>query len=316
MLIKITLTILLLLLCFYPYAFATNAVMLDKIVAIVNKEAITWSELYKTMEFELAESHKDLSQQDKIKLMKENEKTFLEILIDMRLKLQEAQRLGLLVSNDEVEKAVSGIKAKYAMTDELFIEALRREGFTIEEYKQKLKERIIITRLIDQEVRGKIVIEEEMINQYLEKKKDLIKRSESFNISHIFVKKTNNRKADEEKAKDIYNKIKGGEDFSQVAKHYSEDLTATYGGELGVIKREDLSQDFARVLSKMKAGEVSEPFWSERGIHILKLNSVVVTDNIPQLKEQAKRELFEERFNRLYKNWLKGLRESAYIQLL
>ncbi|MCX7914390.1 MAG: peptidylprolyl isomerase [Thermodesulfovibrionales bacterium] len=300
----------------YSSVFAKSAIMLDRVVAIVNREAITWSELYKTMEFEFVDSYKDLSEQEKLKFLRENEVAFLEVLIDRKLKIQEAQRIGLTVTNDEVERAISSIKAKHSMTDAIFLETLKKEGFTLEEYRQRLRERILITRLVEQEVRSKIVIDDESINKYLEQKKDLIKVSESYDISHIFIKKTNNKAIDEERARQIYSKLRAGEDFSQTARNYSEDATARYGGELGVIKREDLSDDFIRVLSKMKVGDISEPFWSDRGLHILKLNAISTIDNLNQLKEQAKKEFFEERFNRLYKNWLRGLREKAYIQLL
>lgn len=297
-------------------ASAKDAVLLDKVVAIVNKEAITWSDLYKTMEFEVTESHRNLSDEDKRKFFKENEESFLEILIDMRLQIQEAQRAGIFVSPDDIEKAIGSLKEKYSLSDAMFIETLKREGFTLDEYKKKLHEKITAGRLIDQEVRSRIVIDEESINNYISQNQEITGQSEGYNLSHIFIKKSDNKSSDEEKARQIYNKLKAGEDFSQTAIKHSEDATARSGGELGLIRKADLSEEFSSSLSKMKAGDISEPFWSAKGIHILRLNAVVKTDKSQQAREQVMQKLLEERFIKSYKNWLKGLRERAYIQII
>lgn len=314
--IRILVFIILIALSCYSVALAKNSILLDRVIAIVNKEAITWSDLYKAMEFEITESYGNISDEDKKRFFKQNEETFLELLVDMRLQLQEAQRMGIFVSPDEVEKAINSIKIKYSLTDAMFIETLKREGFTLEQYKQKLHEKILASRLIDQEVRSKIVIDEDSINNYISQNKELAMRFEGYNLSHIFIKKSNNKLADEEKARLIYNRLKAGEDFSQIAIKYSEDASARSGGELGIINKADLSNEFAMAISKMKEGDISEPFWSANGLHILKLNAVVTADKSAQIREQVRQKLLEERFNRAYKSWLKGLRERAYIQLL
>ena len=309
-------------LIFFPILFfsfvlpAQGSILLDKVVAIVNKEAITWSDLYKAMEFEIAESGRNLSDDERRKFFKENETPFLEILIDMKLQLQEAQRTGIFVSPDEVKRAIKSIKDKYSMTDEIFIQTLKKEGFTLDEYKRKLNEKITVGRLIDQEVKSRILIDEETITKYISQHKELSGQYEGYNLSHIFLKKTANRNADEVRARQIYNKLKAGEAFSNMAAQYSEDATAPAGGELGLINRADLSREFLEAINKIKIGEISEPFWTDKGIHILRLNTIVSTEKSAQLREQVKQKLAEEKFMKVYKNWLKGLRERAYIQIL
>jgi len=297
-------------------ALASEPVLLDKIVAIVNKEAITWSDIYKAMEFEFSESHRNLSGDEKKQLFKKNELIFLESFIDMRLQLQEAQRIGIFISPDEIESAIKSLKEKYSMTDDMFIITLKKEGFTLDEYKKKLQEKITVGRLIDQEIRSRIVIDDESISRYISQNKELISQYDGYNLSYIFIKKSNNRSSDEEKARNIFNKLKAGEDFAQTAMKYSEDATARSGGAIGLINKADLSEEFSLVLSKMKAGDISEPFWSANGIHILRLNAIVTTDKSRQINEQIRQKLAEEKFMKVYKNWLKALRERAYIQIL
>lgn len=294
---------------------ANSAILLDRVMAIVNKEVITWSDLYKAMEFEATDEIKAMKDEDKRKFFKENEFVFLESLIDMRLQLQEAAKAGISASDEDVNRAIENIKKKYSMTDDAFKDAISKEGFTLAEYRKKLSEQITISRIVDQDVKSKILVTEKEIDKYISEHKEIEKESEGFNISHIFLKKTEDRKQLEEKAMAIYKKIKAGENFSELARQYSEDASASMGGELGFIRKSDLSKDFLNILSKMKAGDVSEPFWGGNGIHILRLNEKREIKGHQELREIVRQRLLEEKFNKEYRNWIKGLREKAYVEI-
>src|SRR4030043_976260 len=92
------------------------AVLLDRVVALVNKEVITWSDLYKLMEYETTDQVKTLNEEERMKIFKESEPAFLEKLIDMRLQIQEARRLGLEVTPEEVRETIESVKKKYSLT--------------------------------------------------------------------------------------------------------------------------------------------------------------------------------------------------------
>lgn len=291
-----------------------GAILMDKIVAVVNKDVITWSDLYKGMEFEATDEIKAMKEEDKRRFFKERESTFLENLIDMNLQLQEASRLGITASDEDINKAIEGIKNKYSLTDELFKEAIQREGYTIEQYRKRLSEQIIIGRLVDQEIKSKIVVTEQDIDRYLQQDKGFL-LDEGFHISHIFLKVSPDKKDVEERAQKIYNMLKAGENFSDIARQFSEEASARVGGDLGFIKKTDLSSDFLEVLSKMRVGDISEPFWSKSGIHIIKLNEKREFKNQQEIRDAVKKRILDERLEREYKNWVKGLRERAYIEI-
>ncbi|MDA8214769.1 MAG: peptidylprolyl isomerase [Nitrospiraceae bacterium] len=303
--------------------FANSAILLDKVMAIVNKEVITWSDLYKAMEFEATDEIKAMKDEDRRRFFKENESMFLESLIDMRLQLQEAAKAGVSASDEDVNRAIENIKKKYSMTDEAFKDAIGKEGFTLAEYRKKLSEQITISRIVDQDVKSKVLVTEGEIDKYIAGHKELEKESEGFNISHIFLKgsrvkgqgSSDDIKRLEEKALDIYKKIKAGENFAELARQYSEDASASIGGELGFIRKSDMSNDFLNVLSKMKAGDASEPFWGGNGIHIIRLNDKREIKSPQELREMVRQRLLEEKFSREYKNWIKGLRERAYVEI-
>jgi peptidyl-prolyl cis-trans isomerase SurA len=294
---------------------ANSAILLDKIMAIVNKDVITWSDLYKAMEFEASDEVKAMKDEDRRKFFKESESIFLESLIDMRLQLQAAAKLGIFATDDDVNRAIEGIKKKYSLTDEAFKDAIGKEGFSISDYRKKLSEQITISRVVDHEVRSKVIVTEGEINKYIAENKEIERQIDGFNISHIFLRIAEDKKKIEERANEIYNKILTGGDFSELARQYSEDVSARSGGDLGFIRKSDMSKDFLDILLKMKAGDVSEPFWSATGIHIIRLNEKVEIKSKQELKEIVRQKLLEEKFRREYRNWLKGLREKAYVEI-
>jgi len=300
---------------FFVVSIAESAMVLDKIVAIVNKDVITWGELYKAMEFESGQEMKSMKEEDKQKFFKNNELPFLEVMIDMRLEVQEAAKMGISANEEEVNKAIENMKKKYSMTQEVFAQTLVKEGFSMAEYRKKLSEQIMVTRVVDQEVRGKIVISEADIDRDLIQHSELTKDEEGYQVSLIFLKTGDDRKKVEEQAASIFEKLKAGGDFSEIARQYSEDSNAKNGGDLGFIKKSEISKELLAVLSTMKAGDISQPFWSNNGMNILKLNEMRAYKTPQEVRDAVRQKLYEEKFNMDIKSWVKGLRERSYVEI-
>jgi len=288
--------------------------LLDRVVAVVNKEVITWSELYKAMEFEVMSGEmKSVSDADRKKLFKENEAAFLEGMIDKKLQLQTARRLDIDAAREEIADAIEGIKKKYSMDDKEFQESLKKEGFTLDEYKKRLAEHIILSKVVGQQVRNKVVVTDEEVKQHMTKSTDT-----EYRVRQIFFRKPEkdaDRNAVEARAEEVFQKVKGGEDFAMMALRYSEDPTGKAGGDLGFIKKEHLGKEFLDVLSQMSAGDVSRPFRTARGVHIIRLEEKVDARNMDEFKESVKKKLFEKKFNEEYRNWIRSLRERAFVEV-
>ncbi|MBI4710358.1 MAG: SurA N-terminal domain-containing protein, partial [Nitrospirae bacterium] len=110
------------------YSLSFGASLLDRVVATVNNEIITWSDLRRTIEQEGKGLFKESAGN-----AREIEKTFLNNMIDVRLQLQEARRKGVEVKDSELDEAIANIKKKYNMKQEDFITSLGAEGYTLEE---------------------------------------------------------------------------------------------------------------------------------------------------------------------------------------
>jgi peptidyl-prolyl cis-trans isomerase SurA len=298
---------------FSLWGIARSAVLLDKVVAVVNKEVITWSELYKAMQFDASREMKSLSDEERKKIFAENEKRFLESMVDTKLELQAAKGLGIEATKDEVSDAIDTIKKKYSMDEKAFEESLKKEGFTLDEYKKRLADQIVLSKLVGQQVRNKIVVTDSEIADYMTKNKN-----DEYRIRQIFFKKPAgdfDKNELEAKAEEVMQKLKNGEDFSTLAYTYSEDPSAKSGGELGFIKKEYLGKEFLEAISHLSVGEVSAPFWTDEGLHIVQLEEKVNPENIAEYREIARKKIFEKKFKEEYRNWIRGLREKAYVDL-
>jgi peptidyl-prolyl cis-trans isomerase SurA len=224
-------------------------------------------------------------------------------MIDLRLQLQEAKKLGITVSEEDVNSAIEGIKSKYAMDEETFMDSLKKEGFSLKNYRERLREQIVIGRLVDREVRGRILINEDELN-----KQSAESNNGLYRIRQIFFKMSegeDGREALSQKVSMVMEKLNSGEDFSELAAEYSEDPSAEAGGDLGFIEKRLLSGDLLKALEEMSPGDVSAPIWTEKGVHIIKL------EEVRRARDITKEKLFDKE----YRAWLKGLRRKSYIEI-
>jgi peptidyl-prolyl cis-trans isomerase SurA len=303
---------------FFLTASSQASILLDRVVAVVNQEVITWSELYKSMESDASPQLREMKDEERRKIFKENEAAYLETLINVKLQLQEAKTIGIGVSDDELKEGIENIKKKYGMSDSSFLDSLKKEGFTLDEYKRRLREQIVISKVVNQEIRSKIVVSEADIKKYLDDNKGMNDAGEAYRISQILLKKPKGegeKTAVEEKAAAVLQKLKEGQPFAELAKEYSEDPTAGAGGSLGLVKKSQMMKEFAATVGTMKPGDVSAPFWTERGLHIIKLDEIVAPKSRNEIMEEARTAVVNNVFADRYKAWIKGLREKAYIEI-
>ncbi|MBI4653768.1 MAG: peptidylprolyl isomerase [Nitrospirae bacterium] len=295
-----------------------GAILLDRVVAVVNDDVITWSELRYTIEQEVRESMAGLAEKDKKKALKGLEKTFLNRLIDVKLQLQDAKKKGLDVKASEVENAISNIKKKYNLADEDLLTHLKTEGFTLEEYKAKLKEQILLSKFVNYEVGSNVIVTDKEITDFYNINKEKYEKGESVRVRQIFFNapKDDMKRAQLElRAQEIISKLKVGEDFTRLVEEFSEDTSKKYGGDLGYIWKGSALKEIEDVAFSLKEGEVSKPFWSTRGLHIIKVEHKLDLSTSEKIRDEIKEILFERALALKYEAWIKDLRSRAYIEI-
>ena len=283
---------------------------LDRVIAVVNNQAITWAELYKAMEFEYAEKISSYSDEDKRKFLKKEQSGYLDKMIDHTLELQQAAKLNISVDPLEVSDAIQSIKKKYSMSQDEFVQALAKEGFTLREYREKLSDQILIGKLVSREVREKVKVSDADALAYARAQGMVDDSAEYYDVYQIFIPAGQDEDQAKTKAKQAMALIQKGDDFLSVARAYSP-----ANADLGMLKKGSLSSEFESRLAKLKPGEVSEPFETSKGIFILKLNKKIEPGDPSAYIEKAREELMEKRFNDEYKDWLVFLRQNAYVDI-
>jgi peptidyl-prolyl cis-trans isomerase SurA len=302
-------------LLFLSFPSVSPGVLLDRIVALVDREIITWSELYRSMEFELSDRIAGLSPAKRRSLFAKHEREYLNRLIDTKLQLNEARRLNIHATGKEVDSSIRKIRENFKMSEQMFIEALRNQGFTFEEYREKIAEQIIISKLVNMKIRGKIIVTEEDIDRYIKENNYKPDISEGYRIRQIFLKaKTpDERKKAEIKAKEIIDLLDKGESFGDIARRYSDGQNAARGGDLGVIKKKDLAENFLSIIDRLQEGQHSKPFWSDRGLHILYLEEKI--DPETAIRDRVHQIILEQKFKSSLRNLLRSLRSNAFIEI-
>ncbi len=300
-----------------PSAPAYSSILIDRVVAVVDRDVITWSELYKAMEFELAGKLAGLTPEEKRSRLKRYEKDFLRMLIDMKIQLNEARRLNIGVSKEDVERAVNRIRIKYGLSEEAFLEALKKEGFTLQEYKKKVSEQIILSKLVNLEVRSKLMVTEKEIDDYIAANGEGIDTSEGYRVRHIFFPAATpaEKKAAEEKAAEAMKLLNSGAPFEDAARRFSEGSDASNGGDLGLIRKKDLAPEFIEVIEGLKVGEYSKPFWSGRGLHIIKLEGRTLPESDEELRKKVRGILIEEKLRKSLNDYIRSLRSKVFIEV-
>ncbi|MCK5511544.1 MAG: peptidylprolyl isomerase [Thermodesulfovibrionia bacterium] len=290
---------------------ALGNILLDRVVATVNNDVITWSELRKSIALENEALLSGLSHSEKEQKIKEIEKPFLNNLIDVKLQLQEAVRLGLAASPAETNEAINDIKKKFNLTDESLREYLKADGLTLKEYRSRLREQILLSKVIRYEIMDTILVTDKNIDEFYEANKEKYRQDVKIRIRQILFTDTNSL----QKAEEVFQRIKKGEDFEKLAADFSEDASKTFGGDLGYVSRGSMVKEIEDVAFSLKVGEVSKPFQSPKGIHIIKIEDRLENAAGEKVREQIKRELFEKAYQSKFENWLKELREKAYIEI-
>jgi peptidyl-prolyl cis-trans isomerase SurA len=265
--------VLLLLLAFPVESFAQGATLVDRIVAIVNKEVITLSELNEAV----AAAERHLRRQGTAPPERGLlERQMLERLILDKAQLQFARETGIRVDELQLDRAVQRIAENNSMTLAEFRRTLERDGVPFEAWREDLREQILLNRLREREVDDKIQVSDIDIDQFLEQIKTQPAERVEYNLAHILVRVPEQASPERiEQARARAQKAaadaRAGGDFGSLAASYSDAPDALQGGALGWRAHDRLPELFAAALARLKPGEVSDVLRSPAGFHVLRL---------------------------------------------
>lgn len=307
---------------FFFIGFLANAELVDRVVAIVENEPILLSDL--TIARQQIKSEQgiddlvfpDLGSQNKA-LMEES--FLIDRLVQAKLVDAEIKRSDIKVTDDMVEQQVRDVAKQNKLTREQLKEALLRQGMVFEEYLRLTKRSLERRAFIERNIQSKVRISEEEINNLLLREMPSQSAQHFENqISRILILKKGRSDSEcKAKADEAYKKIQAGASFESVAPDYSEDPDFSNGGILGTFKTGELSPAFEGQLKSMNEGEVSQPFKTDEGYQILKLNSRKVIPNpaVEAKRNEARAKLSALAFRRQFDAWIEQKKKTAFVRI-
>ncbi|MEO1767276.1 peptidylprolyl isomerase [Thiobacter aerophilum] len=246
----------------------------DRIVAVVNNEAITQQELNERVRLALRQMKAQNVPAPPLPVL---EKQLLERMITERVQLQFARQTGIRVDDVQLDRALLRIAAANNMSIDQFRQAVEQDGVPFAKFREEIRNEIILSRLREREAENRVTVSDAEVEQFFASPQGQQKGETEYHLAHILIRVPeqagpeiiNARRA---RAEQALAEIRKGTPFAQVAASYSDAPDALNGGDLGWRPASRLPELFLPVLNALKPGEVSEVIRSPAGFHILKLN--------------------------------------------
>lgn len=288
----------------------------DRIIAVVNNDAITMNELMESIVMYRSENRSGGPSDDELR------KESLSRLIDNRLQLQEADREKITVDDAELnEEFLDRIKRYNVKNEEEFEKILKAQGVTLDSIKKRLRDGLKVSKLVRRKVAMRISVTEDEITQYLEENRGKLETGLSYHARHILITPEGDTDSGWEaariKATMLRAQLADGADFAELAKQHSRDATAKDGGDLGTLKRGELSQEVEGAILALKPGQLSPPFKSPLGYHVFRLESKegLEGDGLVRIRNQIRDILFRQKYEIRQEAWLKEIKQRAIIEV-
>ncbi len=255
-------------------AVAAPSVLIERIVAVVDNDPITASALDERIERikrQFARQGQQLPPDDVL------ERQVLEQLVLERAQVQRAAETGLRINDDELGRAIERVAASNDMSVDAFRTALESDGVAWPTFRDNIRKEMLIARLREREVDGRVVVTDAEIDNYLRKNAGAAANSgQEYRLAHILLRapeaaSPEQLQAIEQQAESLRQRIQAGEDFAALAAEYSNAPDALQGGDLGWRGVDSIPALFVEAAGRLTPGQVSPVFRSPAGFHLLQM---------------------------------------------
>ncbi len=296
-------------LAFWAVTGGTDAVagpvVVDRVVAVVNNEIITMSDLQREQQ-----KHATITDQ----------RLVLEGMIDRKLQMAAAKRNGIDVTDGELTEGIDDIRKRNNMTAAQFEQALAKEGLTLEQYRAELREQMTLSRLFNKYVRTGLAVDDAEARAYYDRNAKQYSLPEEVKVRHLVVAVPEKAspaevKAAQEKAAALMERIRTGEDFIRLIREHSDSPSAKQDGDLGFLQRGHAIPELEEAAKSLKPGEFAGPVRCDDGFHIIRVEDIrTPVQPFEKVKEDITRMLFEQKMENTYRSFLQSLRSESHIE--
>jgi len=284
----------------------TSAFAEDKIVAIINNDIITQKDLNDFINFtrmQLSQEFRGKQLEDKIQSIKLD---LINRLIEDRLILQEARRLGANIDDSRIKARLDEIRKSYRSFSE-FQEALSQQGLVQSDLEQKIREQFLIYSMIEFEVKRKVNVSPAEVTKFYQDNTQDFKVEEERDFESINIDS-------ESRAREIYDNLKRGVAIEDLMKRYPE---ASFNRLSAVKSSGELKKHIEDAVFSLKKGEFSEPVKIDNNYYIFRVQNILPPrqQNLSEARDKVYAYLFNKKLQQSMDTWLEGLRKRSYIKI-
>jgi len=316
-------------LCFWVLALGPDILWVsahgetcNRLVAIVNDDVITLHELDKKIKILTGVDVETLQQRSPLEYQ-EMRKKVLDQIIDDRIAQKRIKERGIEISEKEIDDAIQKTMEDNQWNQEELLATLESRGLRLDEYRKAVKEDLQKRRLINFEVKSKVIIREEQIEAYYLEHKERFQRKKGVELASIFLPRdasgdSGSPAGVQEKAEKILEDLRNGADFATMARQYSQGPGARQGGYLGRFNPSQLDPVIRKSIEETPEGEISDLIITPDVIQIIRVISKGGSGVLPLERARAtiRRILMNEEIDRRYTAWIQELRKETYTKIL
>jgi peptidyl-prolyl cis-trans isomerase SurA len=302
---------------------ATGTIV-EKIVARVNNQIITMSDYDKASAGLAQEVRQDCQNCTPGQIqseLKDRQKNLLRDMIDQQLLIERGKDMDISVDTDLIKRLDEVRKQNHLETLEDLEKAVESQGIVWEDYKTQMRNSILTQQVIQREVGGRMDIGSDEVKKYYEAHKQDFVRPEEVDLAEIML--STEGKSPEEiaavrtRADDLHNRLVKGEDFSVLAKRYSEGSTAQDNGALGEFQRGQLAKQFEDAVFKLDKGQFTDVIQTKTGFEILKVldHYQAGLQPLDKVENEITNVLYRQKMDPAMRTYLAQLREESYVQV-
>jgi peptidyl-prolyl cis-trans isomerase SurA len=296
-----------------------SAEVVDRILAKVNDDIITLSEVNRRMAEYRKELEAKYTGQQLQDMIQKLEKQILESLIEEKLLYQKAVEMGYDANVDSnVSSEIQRIMKENKMADSDELEKrLAQQGMTLRDLRDDIRNAMMTRYLVNDFVGARITLLSPEIEKYYKDHAADFTTPEEVTLSEITINIEGSDLEAQNRANDLYARLQKGESFAALAGQYSKGPTANKGGSIGTYLVSKLNPDTVKTIEGLKDGDISKPHLENNAYVIYHIDSrkPAALQPLDQVKDEIKNRLYTQKFNPEYERFIAQLKEDAYIQI-
>jgi peptidyl-prolyl cis-trans isomerase SurA len=296
-----------------PLSAMAEVVPLDRIVAVVNDDAIMHSQLERRVV-----QARDQLEANNIPMPPGQalERQVLDRMIVEQIELQMAEDANLSIDETQLNSTMRGIAENNGMSLDEFANTLEQQGQSLAEVREQVRRELLIRQVQQSRVASRVTVSDREVDRFLSQRSE--NSNVAYHLAQILVAVPQSPTPDQvtqaqAEAQKLYQQLRDGADFQQLAVAESDDAQALQGGDLGWRQSAQIPTIFSDVIPDLSPGEVSEPIRSPSGFHLVKLIETRGGDSGQMSREQASQAIFQRKVNDELEAWTQEIRASAYI---